>query len=215
MNKFLMLLAVSTLTLCVASASQIPCTIAGTTFGDPVNGTTVVTCGTLTFDNFEVVNPTNGAEGQVDVLGTSYFDTGSGQAYVEFNPNLLSAQDEEFLFSVWGGTSEIDMTVGGQNAQIQETACSAPVPTSGLGAGECPTGTLLGQITVGSNQAAGFANFNTTSPVYIFKNIETGAGGQLSEFTQSFGTIPEPVSMVLLGSGLLALGLLRRKSRKS
>jgi PEP-CTERM motif-containing protein len=37
----------------------------------------------------------------------------------------------------------------------------------------------------------------------------------LTEFTQTFGTIPEPISMVLLGSGLLGLGLLRRRSRKS
>ena len=213
------LLAFSIFSLSVASASDIPCTITGTTFGSPVNGTTVLTCGTLTFDMFDVVNPTSGTStpnpGQVDVLATSYFDTGAGVAFVEFNPNLQAEMDDEFSFTVWGGLSTIDMTVGGDNASVQETACSVPFGTGTVGVGVCAPGNVLGQVTVQSNEAEQFATFNNTNPVYIFKNINAGVGGQLTEFTQTFGTIPEPLSMVLLGSGLLGLGLLRRRSRKS
>ena len=218
-RKTLVLLAFSMLSLCVASASDIPCTISGTTFNTPVNGTTVVTCGTLTFDMFSVLNPTSGAgvnNGQIDVLATSYFDTGSGQAYLEFNPNLQAQMDDEFLFAVWGGISSISMTVGGQNASVQETACSTPFSLGTVGVGVCAPGDVLGQVTVLSNQAEQFASFNTTNPVYIFKNINAGGPpGQLTEFTQDFGTIPEPLSMLLMGSGLLGLGLVRRRSRKS
>ena len=215
MKKLLVLFVLSIFSLAVASASDVPCTISGTTFNSPVNGTTVVTCGTLTFDEFAVTNPTTGNgvpnPGQIDVLATSYFDTSAGVAYLEFNPNLQATMDDEFTFTVWGGLSSIDMTVGGQNASVQETAC-----TVALTNGVCPSADVLGQITVQSNESEQFANFATTNPVYIFKNVNAGGPpGQLTEFTQSFGTMPEPVSMVLLGSGLLGLGLLRRRSRKS
>jgi hypothetical protein len=49
MNKFLMLVALSMLTLSAANASALPCMLSG---DNPVDGTTVVSCGGLTFDNF-------------------------------------------------------------------------------------------------------------------------------------------------------------------
>lgn len=227
MKKILVLVGFSILSLGVASASLIPCTL-NQAADTPVTSSTVVTCGGLTFSNFEVTNATGGAAGIVDILAGSDYDSASGAAYLNFNPNLGGAnEDEEFLFTVTGGLSQIDLSVGGNNASVTERACANPISLTGPLAFLCTDSTgntewnPLGQITVASgapDQPVFSSEFPSTSPVYIFKNIETGANGQLSEFTQSFepaSSTPEPLSMVLLGSGLLGIGLLRRKSRKS
>jgi hypothetical protein len=227
MKKILVLLVFSLFSLGIASASLINCTV-NQAVDTAVTASTVITCGGLTFSNFEVTNATGGAAGIIDILAGSDYDSVTGAAYLNFNPNLGGAnEDEQFLFSVTGGLSQIDLSVGGNNATVTERACANPIALTGDLAFLCANsdGTAsvspLGQITVASgapDQPVFSGPFTNTSPVYIFKDIETGANGQLSEFTQSFdpgSSTPEPLSMVLLGSGLLGLGLLRRRSRKN
>ena len=219
MKNFSVLLAFSLLSLSVASASPL-CTVS-TGFNNLVTSGTVIMCGGLTFDNFQVLHPTGGAAGTVDILSAGL--DAAGEIDLTFNPNLGPSQDEQLLFAVWGGITQIDMSVAGNLASITERACANAIPTMGDFADLCTNAAAtavaapLAQISVDSNESAVSGTFTGTSPVYIFKDIQTeDPNGQLTEFTQTFQpSVPEPVSTVLLGSGLLALGLLRRKSRKS
>ena len=138
MKKILGVLAFSLLSLGVASASSLPCTIAGTALGAAVGSSTVVTCGGLTFDNFQVINATGGASGFVDLTAMSDGSAcnSENEVCLSFNPNLQSGQDEAFLFTVTGSINQIDMQVGGEGASITELACTAPVPTSGQSLGQ-------------------------------------------------------------------------------
>jgi hypothetical protein len=223
MKTFLVVLTLALFSLTAASASPITCSSGNgaVTVGDP--SSLSFTCGQLTFSNFAVVNPDGDAIGAVDI-NTATYDSVSGEVSLNLNPNLGSGQDEGFMFEVTGGVSQLDLSLGGTDATVTERACTSPIPTTGPAAFLCP-GTQLGAVSDFSddpNAPVFSLPFASTSPIYIFKDIETGSGspagsGQLSELDQSFeiSSVPEPVSLVLLGSGLLGLGLLRRRARKN
>jgi hypothetical protein len=176
------------------------------------------TCGGLTFSNFSVTDPTGGAIGVVDINGASY-NPSTGVVSLSLNPNLQASEDEQFYYTVTGGVKDLLLAVGGDDATVSEEACMTSIPTSGPGANLCPK-SLLGSVSDYSDDPAApvFSSpFTITSPIYIYKDIETGSGtppgaSQLSDLDQSFltGAVPEPTTLILFGGGLLAIGLIKR-----
>jgi hypothetical protein len=160
----------------------------------------------LLFSNFSVVNAGNVPNPSMNLVSAN---SSGGYVNLNFNPSLAAqsgAVDVWFYFTVTGGINGIDLTVAGINGSINDFACATPFVSN-----VCESGDLASMIVFsGNSQAESFPNDVFQSPVYIYKNILVQGPGELSSFTQSFH-IPEPISFVLIGSGLLALGLLRRK----
>ena len=176
-------------------------------------------CGGLSFSNFNAVDAGNAAGLPLNLVSAT-FDTNTGIVLLSFNPNLQSlGQDFWLYFQVTGGVNQLDLTNGGTlNTSIQETACSTAIDTNG---NICTGGSanLLGNtpLVAGGQQATVFSSvFPVTSPIYIFKDISTGHEGDthMTSFSQSFHVIPEPMTLSMMGIGLLGLGLMRRRQQR-
>lgn len=185
-------------------------------------------CGPLTINAFMLVN--GGATSPVTVtLANAQYDPMLGFASLSFNPNFSApagtTMDLDLYFTVTGGINGIDLATGGSNSTIVERACSTPILIT---AGNTCTGGLANQLALltsmsgQANQIAFFSPPNSVSPVYIFKDVLTDGrlstnGAGLTSFSQSFEftSVPEPMSFGLMGVGLVAMGLLRRKSRRA
>jgi len=164
----------------------------------------------LVFSNFSAISA--GSTPVVPEMTLVAVSSTDSTVYLSFNPSIVNtsqgSMDMWFYFQVTGGVMGVDlMNAGDAPTSILERVCSSPI-----GMGNICNGSELATISAGGGQQAE-AMFATTQTAYIFKDIFVGPGGHLSSFTQSFH-VPEPMTFVLIGSGLLALGIVRRRAKK-
>jgi|ERR1700733_11199570 hypothetical protein len=184
-------------------------------------------CGTLVFSDFYLTDLTGNSSGMLDINSVSI--SNQGVVTLQENPNLETGGSEDLWFTVSGTLNSISLAPGGTSATVTERACSNSIATFGDTADLCSnTGQSafvapLGQLTVQSGdplqQIA--PGIYTSGPVHIMESINAGEGSGLSDIYQGFGdppsvpSVPEPITLVLLGSALAFLGIAGRRLRKN
>ncbi len=214
--------SLSAASLCTPSSATLTTTTAtylggpGTLYPGTTSGTTSISCGTVTFSNFQVFDAApSTSTGAPFVLLSGTYDAGTTS--LSFNPNLNNAnvfQDIHVLFTV-SSTTPITgvglMNGGSLNSGINERLCSGSVdPFSGV----CSGGTTLANLTAPGNVTVNTAVSPAATSFTVYKDVGHPTGGELTGFTQTFATsqaVPEPTTFAMLGGGLLLFALARRK----
>lgn len=205
------LLAVMILALGTIPAAAAP--VCNEAYAPGVDVTTIPQCtvGPFVFSNFSVTSGLNMEGAQVG-LASSWYDDATSTYYLMFgtNFNLINAdqyRDVIFSYQITGPLYGIDGSLGGTGVRsIAETVCSEPL----IGTA-CSPESVLATLVLNSQNTVAWAPLSGTSATYyVLKDISLAPGATLSDFTQSYH-VPEPAALVLIGSGLIALGLLRRR----
>jgi PEP-CTERM motif-containing protein len=133
---------------------------------------------------------------------------------VAHDPSPVSLADILFSYTVTGGggatLNGIDLFNPGQNVTIREVACGDPFVNGVCG------GSVLANLVVGPNSNLA-ESFDPDSQIFIRKDIQFGNNSFISEFTQSHDLtpVPEPATLVLLGSTLAGLGVFSRRKLRN
>jgi hypothetical protein len=221
--KRILVCCMAALTLSTAvSAMPVACNIGTAPVQLTVGGASpTFPCGGLAFSNFQILNMSGSSNSSHFDINGATFDSATGWVVLNENPGLGPNGHVNLFYQVTGPLIGIDLSVGGENASVIVRACASPVPRSGELANLCTnvaqTGSAMPLAQLAATSATGsqpvFANFGDTSTIYIFKDIMTGAADGLSTLNESFHTtpVPEPLTMLLVGSALAGLAFIRRR----
>lgn len=164
------------------------------------NGCTI---GSEDFSNFEV-----GVNGGFQTPTALTVTIGSdGISVLSIGTNMSSGEDIELAFSITPGVLGIDLS-SGPGGGVNEIVCSTQVLVGNVAnAGTC-TGTTLGSGSVSQNTSnSTFVSVAPAAEDWVFKDISN-----VSEVSQTI--TPEPMTLSLMGIGLIGLGIFGRRRIK-
>ncbi|GAC1699948.1 MAG: hypothetical protein NVS9B4_00360 [Candidatus Acidiferrum sp.] len=183
---------------------------------------TDVTCGPVLFTNFRSIDSSGGTTTGNPVslvAGASNFDSATGIATLSFNPNyqlLTTMQDTHLLFDVRSAQTinRAGLMVGGAGVGgIDERLCAGSSANIDVGSGVCINGAQqLASLAAVLGGTSSVPLSTPSSAFGVFKDI--GTKGLLTGVSETFhtdGNVPEPVTSGLVGLGLTAVILIRRR----
>jgi hypothetical protein len=208
----------------LASASTVSClgvsdvTMGGLGLGGG-NNCDVAPATNVFFSNF-VVSASAGFTGSTIGISSLLTNVTAGEINLVFQinnaPVTATSGDVILTYEVTGGIQGVDLLLqatpgaGGGGVKITETAC-----TVAFVGGACPGTTLANYFATSTgNPASNSATFASTATVWIQKDISY-TNAAMSQFENSHATgVPEPMTLSMMGLGLLGLGLIRRRQGK-
>jgi len=228
MKRILFLILGCLVVACTAFASTTTCPADGSPYTAYLGAGFTCTTGNLTFSAFgysSTANPAGLAIPPSGVSVTNILTTGNegfqfagGWNVGTQAGNISSFQDSLLSFTVTGFITDLHLFFNGSFtgtglSGVAETYCLNHTLQG------CPAGSS-GQISV-TNPPPAFnavVFFAPVTSVSVSKdiNVTSGTNGtaSISQVINTFSS-PEPLSFVLLGSGLLGLGLVRKRLQKS
>jgi len=188
------------------------------------SGNTAV-CGAFTFSNFAVsVTGQNGASAQVNIAGSAFSDFTNGVANLTFQIGSIVGTIGDILmfYTVTGPLDQVDNVNHGTanpNVTIQENVYTMANCTIGgsFNYSNCANPTT--QIITNGGGSAISPVFAVQQVSVISKDIQfhsiDNVNASISDFTNSHhtSTVPEPMTLSMMGLGLLGLGLARRRQQ--
>ena len=197
-----------------ASAAPVACSPDGTA---NVVGSTI-NCGPFVFSNF-TVQPNTGSTATISMtaFSASSWDPATGFVDLSFQIGNQSASLNDILFgySVTGPLNGIDLSNGATsvNVTISESVCLVQF-VNGVCNSQPNLLTGTNPLVAGPNSSTA-NSFSTVQSAWILKDIRFGSPGPfISDFSESHhSAVPEPMTLSMMGLGLLGLGLARRRQQ--